>query len=89
MRLIRMSLLALLDFTYYYLVKDADADGRRKIDLALAGRLGESGGEIVDDPDLPASLQGKEAPAWWNSEHDAFADQHDLGSAEVNLHGTT
>lgn len=79
----RMSLHALLDFTYYYLVKDADAEGRRKVDLAMAGRLGESGGEIVDDPDLPASLQGKEAPSWWSSEHDALADQHDLGNATV------
>lgn len=82
-----LSLHALLNFVYYYLVKDADADGRRKIDLALAGRLGESGGEIIDDPDLPEGLQGKEAPSWWNSDYDAFEDQHDLSGSDADLYG--
>lgn len=82
----RLSLSALLNFTYYYMVKKTDAEGRRRIDLALAGRLGESGGEIVDDPDLPASLQGKEAPTWWRADDDPFADQQSLGDADVKLH---
>lgn len=82
-----MSLIELLNFTYYYLVKDVDAEGRRKIELAMAGRLGESGGEIIDDPDLPEGLQGKEAPAWWSSEHNPFSDQHDLAGSDASFHG--
>lgn len=68
----------MLNFTYWYLVKDLDAEQRKKIDLALANRLGENGGEIVDDPDLPENLQGKEAPSWWSGDHDPFADQQDI-----------
>jgi hypothetical protein len=82
----RLSLHELLDFAYYYLVKDTDADGRRRVDLYIAGRLGESGGEIVDDPDLPEALQGKEAPSWWRADDDPFADQHDLSGTDTSLH---
>lgn len=77
----------MLNFTYWYMVKDADADQRRRIELALVGKLGESGGEIIDDPDLPESMQGVEAPAWWNSDHDPFADQHQLSGSDASFHG--
>lgn len=76
----------MLNLTYARLVEFADEDGRKRIDLALAGRLGESGGEIVDDPDLPESMQGVEAPSWWNSDHDPFAEQHQLGSTDAAFH---
>jgi len=88
-RLADLSLIEMLNFVYSRLVKDADEEGRKKVDLALAGRLGEHGGEIIDDPMLPASMQGKEAPSWWNSDHDAFADQHTLANADTNFHGVT
>lgn len=77
-----------LNFVYAHLVENTDAEGRRKIDLSLAGRLGEHGGEIVDDPDLPASMQGMEAPSWWTGDHDPFADQHQLGNTDTRFHGT-
>lgn len=77
----------MLNYAYWYLVKDAEEEQRRRIDMALEGRLGESGGEIVDDPALPASMQGKEAPVWWNGDHDAFANQHELSGSDASFHG--
>lgn len=82
-----LTVIECLNFVYARLVENADAAGRRKIDLALSGRLGEHGGEIVDDPDLPASMQGKEAPSWWNGDHDPFSEQHELGSTDTRFHG--
>jgi hypothetical protein len=77
----------MLNLTLACLLEWADADGRKKIELALEGRLGEHGGEIVDDPDLPASMQGLEAPSWWNSDDDPFADQHQFSSLDTSFHG--
>jgi len=79
----------MLNFVYSRLVQDADEEGRKKVDLALAGRLGAHGGEIIDDPMLPASMQGMEAPSWWNSDHDAFADQHTFDNSDTTFHGVT
>jgi len=87
LRLTDLSLIQMLNFAYSHLVADADEEGRKKVNLALAGRLGEHGGEIIDDPMLPASMQGKEAPSWWNSDHDAFADQHTLADSDTQFHG--
>lgn len=85
-RLATVSINEMLNTAYARLVEFADEDGRKRIDLALAGKLGESGGEIVDDPDLPESIQGMEAPAWWNSDHDPFAEQHQLGGTDASFH---
>jgi hypothetical protein len=79
-------MLELLNFAYAQLVSYADEEGRKKIDLALEGRIGEHGGELVDDPDLPESMQGMEAPSWWNSDHDPFAEQHQLGGTDASFH---
>ena len=83
----KMGSMEMLNYVYYYMVKDAEPEQRRKIDLALAGKLGSNGGEIIDDPDLPASIQGMEAPAWWNSDHDALADQHQLTGSDASFYG--
>lgn len=88
-RLADLSALEMLNFVYARLTENADSEHRRKIDLALAGRIGEHGGEIVDDPDLPASMQGMEAPSWWNGDHDPFADTHSLGNTNTQFYGTT
>jgi len=74
-----MSIVELLNFSYSLLLKDADPDGRKRIIAALEGRLGPGGGIIIDDPDLPAALQGKEAPAWWTPDHDPFKDTFTVG----------
>jgi hypothetical protein len=79
----------MLNAVYARMMENADAEGRRRIDLALAGRLGEHGGEIVDDPDLPAAMQGMEAPSWWNGDHDAFADTLQLGGTDATFHAVT
>ena len=81
-RMLDLTMTELLNFAYSLLVKDADSEGRRKVDLGLAGKLGESGGELVDDPDLPESMQGREAPAWWNGDHDPFADTHSINAEQ-------
>jgi hypothetical protein len=88
-RLAELTLIEMLNLTLACLLEWADADGRRKIELALEGRLGEHGGEIVDDPDLPASMQGVEAPSWWNSDHDPFADQHQWSDLDTSFYGVT
>lgn len=85
-RLAGMGMVALLNFAYGRLLEFADDEGRKRIELALEGRLGENGGEIVDDPDLPAEMQGLEAPSWWNSDHDPFADQHQLSGTDAQFH---
>lgn len=87
-RLADLSIVEMLNFTLAHLLEGADADHRRKIQLAMEGRLGSSGGEIVDDPDLPEALQGMEAPSWWSSDDDPFANQHDLGSTDTRFHAT-
>jgi len=80
MRLVNLSAVDLLDYAYFMLTKDRDAATLRKIELMLMGRLGEHGGEIIDDPDLPESMQGMEAPSWWNGSHDPWAEQHRLAA---------
>lgn len=86
-RLLELSAIEMLNLAYAMLVSDSDDEHRKRIDLALAGKIGESGGEIVADPDLPDEMQGLEAPSWWNSDHDPFADQHQLGSTDASFHG--
>ncbi len=73
--------------TYSMLVTEGDEEHRKRIHLAMEGRLGANGGEIVNDPDLPESMQGMEAPSWWNSDHDPFADQHQLSGTDAAFHG--
>lgn len=70
----------MLNFVYADLMEWADQDGRKRVDAALEGRIGATGGIVVDDPDLPASLQGMEAPSWWRDDEDPFADQHTLNN---------
>lgn len=73
-----LSSVALLNYVLAHLLSKADAEGRRKIQLALTGLLSEDGREIISDPDLPEHMQGMVAPAWWNSDHDPLADQYQL-----------
>lgn len=75
-----VSVLELLNFVYANLMEWSDQESRKKINAALEGRLGESGGEVVSDPTLPESMQGMEAPSWWSSDSDPFADQHTLSN---------
>lgn len=69
-----MTAIELLNFTLSRLFEGADSEGRKKIKAALEGRLGPGGGIIVDDPTLPESMQGIEAPSWWSDDHDPWAD---------------
>lgn len=78
-RLLDLSAVELLNFVYAKIMDGRDQEARDKVNAALEGRLGESGGIKVDDPDLPASLQGMEAPSWWANDHDPFAEQHTIG----------
>lgn len=63
-----MSAMELLNFIYADLLDGLDHQSRKRVQAALEGRIGEHGGIIVDDPDLPEALQGKEAPSWWSPE---------------------
>lgn len=72
-RLLDMSIVEMLNYTYAFLLNEKDPDQRKHIKAALDGRLGASGGVVVDDPTLPEALQGQEAPSWW-SEDDPFAN---------------
>lgn len=77
-----LSLQELLSFVYAMLVEGADSKHRKKIDALFAGRLGSGGGIIVDDPDLPESLRGQEAPSWWDDSN-PWADTHTISSVEM------
>lgn len=68
-----------LNLVYQHLTKDTDMKGRKYLDDALAGRIGSAGGLIIDDPKLPASLQGKEAPSWFSENHDPYAEAKRVG----------
>jgi hypothetical protein len=72
-----------LNFAYSELVKNADGKQKRRLDDALAGKIGGRGGYIVDDPDLPASLQGIEAPDWWDPYHDPWETAHRVRDVEI------
>ena len=72
LRLATIDSLGLLDYAYSELIEGADAEHKLRIDATLLGRIGENGGFIIDDPELPAALQGKEAPSWWNPYEKAF-----------------
>jgi hypothetical protein len=75
-----MKVIELLNFTFAHLLDGMHGDDRKRIIAALEGRLGPGGGIIVDDPDLPESLQGMEAPSWWVPDEDPFANQFDLSN---------
>jgi len=79
-RLAQVSVLELLNFVYADLLSWADQDGRKKVNAALEGKIGSGGGVVIDDPSLPASMQGMEAPSWWDDDEDPFADQHTLNN---------
>lgn len=36
---------------------------------------------VVNDPDLPASMQGQPLPPWWDSSDDPFEDQHVIATS--------
>jgi len=81
--MVDLTIQELMSFVYAMLVEGADAKGRKKIDALFAGRLGSGGGIIVDDPDLPESLQGQEAPSWWDDDPNPLADVHTIDNAEL------
>lgn len=72
----------MFSMVYAFMVENADQEGRKKINALYHGRLGPGGGVIVDDPTLPESLRGQEAPSWWDDDHNAFSEQHVLSNTE-------
>lgn len=70
-----LSVPELLNKAWSHMVKDLDSQGRAKLEAAMEGRLGPHGGILVDDPDLPADLQGKEAPSWWDGASVEYSDE--------------
>ncbi len=78
-RLVDLAAIEMLNFAYATILDGLDSEQRRRVNAALEGRIGEGGGLVVDDPDLPQALQGQEAPSWWTDDHDAFANQHTIG----------
>ena len=43
------------------MVAGLDAEHRKKLDYALR----RDSAVVIDDPDLPASMQGLRPPSWW------------------------
>lgn len=77
-RLVHLTVMEMLNLAYYRLVRDVSGDQRKRIDAALEGRLGEHGGIVIDDPMLPAELQGMEAPSWWSDDHNPMANMQNI-----------
>jgi len=68
----------MLNFVLADLLEGHDMEGRQRVQALLRGRIGEGGGIIVDDPTLPAELQGKEAPSWWDADYDPWSKTETL-----------
>lgn len=68
-----------LNLVYQHLVKDADSKQRKHLDDALSGRIGAAGGLIIEDDRLPASLQGREAPSWFDENHNPYKNAKRVG----------
>ncbi|HUV09716.1 MAG TPA: hypothetical protein VMX12_01990 [Acidimicrobiia bacterium] len=62
----------LLSVSYSLMVENLDTEKRRELDHALMPRAKVA----IDDPDLPAELQGMKPPSWWGD-----------GTAEGTLSG--
>jgi len=77
-RLLDVPVGELLSFAWANIYDKANDKAQRKLDLLVRGRLGQDGGEIMDDPNLPESLRGAEAPDWFTTEEDPFDDQWNL-----------
>ena len=78
-RLVKLSALEVLNFSFSNILEGLDGESRKRALAALEGRLGPNGGILIDDPDLPESLQGQEAPDWWKDDHDPFQDTFTVG----------
>lgn len=66
----------LMAYTYAeFIARFPDTESRNRAEAWLRGKLGAKGGYIIDDPALPESMQGKEAPSWWTPDHDPFKNQ--------------
>lgn len=74
-RLLNLNCIEILNYGFAFLMEGLDARQRAHIMASLEGRVGPGGGILVDDPDLPAELQGREAPSWWSeSPENPFSD---------------
>ncbi len=83
-RLSDLTAVELCSVVYYDMVtKITDPAQRNKFEAAIRGQLGARGGYIIDDPTLPESMQGLEAPTWWDPKHDPLADQQTLRNTSV------
>lgn len=65
-RLLKLSGIEVLNYGYAHLMKGKESKERVYIQAWLEGRIGPGGGIIIEDDTLPESMQGMEAPAWWN-----------------------
>lgn len=75
-RLHELCALDLLAYAYDQLMAGATSvDDQNRVEAWLRGKLGPGGGYIVDDPDMPESMRGVEAPRWWVPDEDPFANQ--------------
>jgi len=77
-RLLDVPIGELLSIVWYEIYSNADPRMQRKLNLFVLGRLGPDGGEIVDDPNMPSSLRGREAPEGWADTEDPFSDGWNL-----------
>lgn len=83
-RLSDLTAAELCNFVYYDMVtKITDPEQRTKFEAAIRGQLGARGGYIINDPLLPESMQGREAPTWWDPKHDPLSDQQRLTNTSV------
>lgn len=55
----------LLSWGYSVMVANLDTEHRRKFDHALR----PDAAVVIDDPELPVSMQGLRPPSWWDGDN--------------------
>lgn len=55
-----------MNYAYAQMTDGLDWERKMRVDGALLGKIGPNGGWIIDDPLMPASLRGQEAPEWYD-----------------------
>lgn len=82
-RLLDLSSSEILAYVWAWLLDGRDAASRKRLIDTIMGRVGSSGGAIVQDEAAPERLRGREAPEWWGSDDDPHFEPFPMGGLSM------